>query len=89
MSSIFTTDDRGFMEDSLAIFHRLFKFGCVEDAGLRESQSSVALMLGEVFQATGGEIIDYSYLAILSEEMVNKMASNEASSTCNHRSHEV
>ncbi len=81
LGGVFTADDGGFVKDSFDVFQGLFEFDGVPDVCLLEMELLVAFMLRKVSSAPGGEVINNCDITVLLEEAVNKVASDEASST--------
>ncbi len=82
LGGVFTADDGGFVKDSFDVFQGLFEFDGVPDICLLEMKLLVAYMLSEVSSAPRGEVINNCDMAVLLQEAVNKVASDEASSAC-------
>ncbi len=70
------------MKDSFDVFQSLFEFDGVPDVCLLEIELLVAFMLSEVSSAPGGEVINNCDMAVLLQEAVNEVASDETGSTC-------
>ena len=80
LGGVFTADDGGFMKDSFDVFQSLFEFDGISDVYLLEMKLRVTSMLSEVSSAPEGEIINHCDMAVLLQETVNKVASDEAGS---------